>query len=294
MAVRRTRVVDPTQFTCERYLRNKLNASLVKGFSSEMGFGLAEYLKAYGLDEEIRNYRAYYLIKDGAKVVAYFSIQCGSLVLCDNKEIGGITHTLDDGVHYFIEDEYLDVTKTLPAVELSHFCMNDAYRKRVKNRTIDYPSRKVTFGTYIFYKFIAPKLLEISTHVGLQYVYLFCADDGTGKLWNYYTRELKFKPLKDKAVIRQYYDTELECLTMSVASLSKEIRKFEDLPKEYAVLHHLEDHGSATTSELKSEYNINDISFITNELVRCGLVITERVENLGIVLKLNQSEDFVQ
>ena len=271
---RRKKQIDPFSFTCERYRGNRDNKQLVKFFSSENGSQLAGHLKYSGWQEDLVNYRAYYLVKDKSSIVAFFAIQTGVLVNCENNRIGGITHRFNHQMipEYFIEDDVIDVTESLPSAELALFCINDAYRNDAEKWKVEFPTRTVTPGTFIFYQFIAPLILEIAEKTGLQYLYLFTADDGSGRLNEYYMRELKFRPMEDMACVRQSYDEKLDCLIVSLRKLTEECNRFKDLSKVNDILAYLKDHEETSTGDIKKLFAVNDISYLAKEMQRSNLI----------------------
>ena len=114
------------------------------------------------------------------------------------------------------------VSTSRPAIELVEFCANDQY-KHCWDR-YGFPSHR-KMGETLFWHFIVPKMLEINTLIGCEFVYLFAADatpDGT--LSNYYREKLHFNTMTQLGTIKPSYD--LNCFFMgnrlrSVTGISK-------------------------------------------------------------------------
>lgn len=86
------------------------------------------------------------------------------------------------------------VPQSIPAIELSHFCKNEA------NDSFNeylFPNHKL--GEIIFWFFVLPIVQEALKYIGGQYIYLFAVvgADENEPLVNYYNRLLKFdkKPI---------------------------------------------------------------------------------------------------
>ncbi len=145
------------------------------------------------------------------------------------------------------DDHALYVSKCYPAVELTHFVKNENYK----------PAEEITLaiGKYIFWNMITPTILDLSSKIGLQYVYLFAADDNAenphyvemmqnfedimdmkfnrlgltnprekqsqdlNKLIKYYDKHLKFRLIDDKNVLKPTYDYVCYCMVQSIQNL---------------------------------------------------------------------------
>jgi hypothetical protein len=68
-------------------------------------------------------------------------------------------------------------------------------------------------GETLFWHFIVPKMLEINTLIGCEFVYLFAADPTVnGSLTNYYREKLHFNTMTHLGTIKPSYD--LNCFFM--------------------------------------------------------------------------------
>ena len=96
----------------------------------------------------------------------------------------------------------LRVDEAFPAVELVHFCVNDNYRREWKALKLGRG-----MGEVFFWKFVVPKIMEISRLVGCEYVYLFAADSTPDcNLIRYYENALHFELPSNISGIKPRYD----------------------------------------------------------------------------------------
>ena len=113
------------------------------------------------------------------------------------------------------------VSTSRPAIELVEFCANDQH-KDCWDR-YGFPSHR-KMGETLFWHFIVPKMLEINTLIGCEFVYLFAADSTPNRtLTNYYREKLHFNTMTQLGTIKPAYD--LNCFFMgnrlrSIAGLS--------------------------------------------------------------------------
>lgn len=105
------------------------------------------------------------------------------------------------------EGAILYVENCHPAIEIQHFCRNTAYTstKLVKG--------KIGFG--LFWEVIVPKIMEISSEIGAEYLYLFAADKSDNeedeKLVTYYRDALTFNPCDFNGVSLPRPKDDLNC-----------------------------------------------------------------------------------
>lgn len=96
------------------------------------------------------------------------------------------------------------VSEARSAIELVEFCANDDTRDCWEQYGMP-PSRKL--GETMFWWFIVPKMLEINSLIGCEFVYLFAADETVnGKLSNYYREALHFNNITHLGTIKPSYD----------------------------------------------------------------------------------------
>lgn len=114
------------------------------------------------------------------------------------------------------------VGKTFPAVELVHFCANDATEDLWKE--MDVPQ---SLGAVVFWGFVVPIIEDIRKKVGCQYLFLFAADLSKGeKLVKYYSDQLNFEVPTDLATAKPIYDFSCKFMCQEVKGLAKGREEF--------------------------------------------------------------------
>ena len=100
------------------------------------------------------------------------------------------------------------VDQSHPAVELVEFCVNERLRSYWEERfQQSFATRRQTMGKVLFWWFIVPKMIEVSSLLGCEYAYLFAADDEPdGDLVRYYEDALHFRKLTHLGAIKPFYD----------------------------------------------------------------------------------------
>lgn len=94
------------------------------------------------------------------------------------------------------------VAKTLPAVELVHFCKNINAEERWKQLGLNHE-----MGETLFWWFVIPKIVQINELVGCEYVYLFAADKTSNRrLITYYETTLHFYESRKLVTLKPRYD----------------------------------------------------------------------------------------
>lgn len=104
--------------------------------------------------------------------------------------------------------------KTLPGVELVHFCVHDPASTKWKEL-----GNPQSLGKTMFWQFVVPVIQQVRDLVGCEYIYLFAADSRKyGRLVNYYT-ELGFEIRPDLSVSKPAYDFCCYFMCQKVTSL---------------------------------------------------------------------------
>lgn len=99
-------------------------------------------------------------------------------------------------------DKIVRVDMAFPAVELVHFCVNDRARDEWKKLGLGH-----AMGETLFWQFVLPKMLEISSLAGCEYAYLFAADSSRNStLIRYYEEVLHFECSTTLGGIKPQYD----------------------------------------------------------------------------------------
>lgn len=250
-------------YICERLSSDEKNKELIKSFVSCRGRLLVEYLQTLGWEEDAVGKTAFYLIKnpDGVPCV-FFALKCGALFQPFDEE--GLKRAIEEARHFLQlssgalnshneeyikrsfeykrvkrENEYIlkflendkkregarpiqRVDKTFSGVEITHFCTNDNAKELWSSYGFRFP-----MGQVLFWKYIAPLLMDIQKIVGCQYVFLFAADETLdGTLTNYYNIALKFCKLNDIGTSKPFYDLGCEFMSQEICSLKKNMEDF--------------------------------------------------------------------
>lgn len=281
--------INPENFICVRLTSEDKHKPLINGFSSKRNMGLALYLQRKAWHEDSKNYRAYYLVRDGEKIVLYYSLQCGLLIKSHRKVLHGIVHKEKNGeTEYYVDEDKINVTKVIPAVELAHFCVNDSYRRKKQSWILKKGLDQYSVGAYVFYEYIAPQIISLASLVGVQYVYLFCADDGSDSLSRYYSDVLHFDVMDDMACVRSEYDATLECMTAKVSDIQLYRNRFTDMDKLPLVLRFLQENGTISTHQAKTKFNVEDVQYLFTRIVQCELAESVAFAKEGYPLRLKK------
>ncbi len=197
-------------FKCERLTSKEKNKQLIQNFFIEreskckkiweetgIAKGLDLYLKLYAWNDDLENNVRLYIIKTvfTNEVVAYFGLKAGMVSSnLSQRDREKEEEALQRGIKL--------VPETLSGIEISHFAVNDLYRKKH-----GYPKG---LGKYIFPKFILPIINEVSEQIGVKVLYLYAADssDDNG-LVSYYKDVFGFKEgqyVHDMKPVTSYYD----------------------------------------------------------------------------------------
>lgn len=284
------RNIDITAFTCSRLKESRHNNTMIQGFNSNRNSALSWYLKHKAWIEDDQNYRAYYLVKDKNKIVLYFSLQNGMLIQCHQKKLSGILHRASESeTEYYIDEDKIDVTKVIPGIELAHFCVNDSYRRQKNSWKVTIGLKEYTIGVYVFYKFIAPKIIEVASISGAQYVYLFCADEGSNKLIEYYKEELHFSVMDDMACLRPKYDSGTACcMTIKIKELKDDTSRFQDMEKVSAVLEYIQENSTISIEQARKTLNLYAPQLLFEQIVKAGLACPASTSYNGKILRIGK------
>lgn len=205
------------RYICERLSTKNVNKKLIETFSNKRNPNLAEYLKNSAWQDDKDGWNAIYIVKDkdnDETVVLYFGLKSGMIslpfsegvyYLLKKKEEDFLQHLPKDEKFYlnyireFLEtaqkeDEIDKVAETMPGIELSHFCINDTYRERLKANKQDTKG----LGEYLYFSEILPIVDQARELIGCKFLYLFAADDTEEEsLISYYRDRLNFQQISE-------------------------------------------------------------------------------------------------
>ena len=123
-----------------------------------------------------------------------------------------------------LNDKIVRVDMAFPAVELVHFCVNDRVRDEWKKLGLGH-----AMGETLFWQFVLPKMLEISSLAGCEYAYLFAADSSKDcTLVRYYEDVLHFERSTVLGGIKPQYDFLCTFMCKRLRHLSANRRTYLD------------------------------------------------------------------
>lgn len=149
--------------------------------------GLEAYLKKCAWEDDKANNVRIYLIKDesNGEIAAYFGLKAGMVADSSSGMPSEITR------QRIMEELGVKILpEIIPGIEISHFAVNDDYRRHAS--TSGKPIRGL--GEYFYPTFIYPIIEEVAEKIGVGMIYLYAAGDE--HLENYYKRVFKFDLLK--------------------------------------------------------------------------------------------------
>ncbi len=113
------------------------------------------------------------------------------------------------------------VGKTYSAIELVHFCSNNACDELWDGYNLPYER-----GVIFFWHFIVRKILEAKSILGIQYLFLFAADlSDDGRLIAYY-EDLNFIRDEERATAKPIYDLTCEFMYQETKDLAERRNAF--------------------------------------------------------------------
>ncbi len=148
--------------------------------------GLEAYLKRCAWQDDLNGEVKIYLILDESvrEVAAYFGLKAG-MVASSKEEMPSLE--LQRAIYK--EEGIKLLPEVLPGVEISHFAVNDNYRRRVGGDGA--PIRGL--GEYFYPEFIYPIISDVASKIGVNMIYLYAAGDE--HLVSYYERVFGFQAL---------------------------------------------------------------------------------------------------
>lgn len=184
------------RYKCVHFTSDIKNLDLVKNFTVDREqdisslpdkiVGLESYLKRCAWEDDINGEVKIYLIIDTFinMVAAYFGLKAG-MVASSREEMPSIEQQRlilnEEGVKLLPE--------VLPGIEISHFAVNDKYRRAAGTK--DEPITGL--GEYFYPAFIYPIIMEVASKIGVNMIYLYAAGDE--HLVSYYERVFNFQAL---------------------------------------------------------------------------------------------------
>lgn len=161
--------------------------------------GLECYLKHCAWQDDQNNETRVYLIKTyfSNEIVGYFALKAGMIsVDSEERNISKEKHAKHKGVKL--------VPVTMAGIEISHFAINDNYRKK--------HGELKKLGKFLYPTFVFPIIKKVSKEIGVKLAYLYAADSSPGetkKLVEYYQDTFGFDVLEEGSryiPVTSYYD----------------------------------------------------------------------------------------
>ena len=159
--------------------------------------GLEAYLKRCAWDEDQNNETRIYLIKDSESgdIAAYFGLKAGMVATSINDGLNS-----EEQERILREKGVKMLPEVLPGIEISHFAVNDNYRRKVGGVK--------GLREYFYPEFIYPIIEDVASKVGVSLIYLYAA--GGDKLISYYKRVFDFQELDVHGIytpLEPHYDS---------------------------------------------------------------------------------------
>ena len=148
--------------------------------------GLESYLKRCAWDDDLNRQVRIYLIKDThtGEIAAFFGLKAGMVV---NSEDGMPTE--EEKKEIMKEFGAKLLPEVAPGIEISHFAVNDEYRRHAGQN-----GRPIKgLGAYFYPTFIYPIIEDVADKIGVSMIYLYAAGDE--HLERYYEKVFQFQVL---------------------------------------------------------------------------------------------------
>lgn len=260
MEIRPDQLAILDSFSCVRLSDCEKALRLVDTFENPLNENLVDYIKGQAFDDDENGRVACFLVLDQEdNILCFFTLKCGILyhefeelrLLEQNKKLrirlkklmeSKNTPEIKEAIQAVTEEikkekkklyrvlgsfeslpENKHVSSTYSGVELSHFCVNVAYKP--KWQELNFGRNKL--GATLFWYFIVPKVLDISKLVGCEYLYLFAADASADMhLVNHYKNLMGFRDNMNVLTIQPIYDFQCRFLCTLVKKLIEGRRAF--------------------------------------------------------------------
>lgn len=153
--------------------------------------GLEAFLKRCAWEEDLENEVRIYLIKDSAtgEIAAYFGLKAGMVASSKTDML-----PLEVQRRIFKEEGVKWLPEVLPGIEISHFAVNDNYRRSAGSD--ENPVKGL--GAFFYPEFIYPIIEDVAQKIGVNMIYLYAAGDE--KLITYYQEVFDFQSLQEEDV----------------------------------------------------------------------------------------------
>lgn len=239
----------------------------VSAFKNPKNENLVDYLVGDAFDDDSENRCACYVVRnEDGEILCYFSIKCG-LLYSEFEELKKFekfkNHKIklmeleqrsdDAQVQEYIKEiksklkeakEDIErllgkfdstppnkhVAKSFSSIELTHFCVNEAYRK--KWQTYGFSERN-RIGSTMFWHVIVRIVEKIRNLTGCEFLYLFAADSTSDRhLVNHYKNMMGLREEMTMSALQPIYDFNCTFLCADIDSL---LRARDDFYEDFNV-----------------------------------------------------------
>jgi hypothetical protein len=228
----------------------------VSAFENFQNENLVDYLVGDAFDDDAENRCACYVVRNGdGEILCYFSIKCGLLYSefeelkkfekfknhkiklmeleqrSDQAQVREYIAEIKMKLKEAKEDIELllgkfdsmppnkQVAKSFPSIELTHFCVNEALRK--KWQTYGFSARN-RIGSTMFWHVIVGIVEKIRSLTGCEFLYLFAADSTSDRhLVNHYKNMMGLREETTMSALQPIYDFNCTFLCAGIDSLLK-------------------------------------------------------------------------
>lgn len=131
-------------------------------------------------------------------------------------------NSLLDDLRQELNSNITHVGKTYSAVELVHFCANDATKEWWDMHDLPY-----TLGEIVYWLFVTNEIIETRKHMGVQYLFLFAADlSDSDKLVQFYQTRMNFTLDADRATVKPLYDLSCKFMYQDTSNMESQRQQF--------------------------------------------------------------------
>lgn len=196
--------ISNTDFIITRISNLNIDDNRIETFCGESTEPLPKYLKnttskgAYQQDKNNKNAVYVVIDKETNEIAFYYALRTSMCEQTDNDNLGILSKVLKR-VKSLCKHGVVKIDNVIPTIDLSMFCKNTNY-SRVNNIH--------DFGSSLFYSIIYQQVSFIKDIVAIQYITLNAADNGSGKLIDYYKDKLAFVEYESLGIlpIQERYD----------------------------------------------------------------------------------------
>ena len=246
-------------FDCKRLSSDERFLRDIESFSCARSEELERIIKNEAFEEDESLKKAYYLVLNKERdILGYFSLQASLLhrrfeemeqrqqdrilkeriqefkskhkitedidLLMQELQEKEKENSLNNRFSYINPDDRKSVSDVFPAIEIGHFCINDMTNDYWASLQLP---EKIRPGVLFFWRFIVPKVLNISKYIGLEYLILKAADNSDDlTLVNHYKNFMDFDEPEELKAVWPIPEFGCNLLCQDIAGLKKRMLSF--------------------------------------------------------------------